>query len=124
MSNFDLEELKLSKWQFFLTVSFILLLFVSLSLTYNQILKFKKERPIYNKKEELNVLKTYRVIGLLIAVGYLFIDIFDKQIKEKYNKKTSGDNLEITAGVLTVAATIITLYLAFIGDDSTENPDV
>ena len=41
MRNYNLEELKLSKWQFGLTVLFIILLFISLTLTYNQILKFQ-----------------------------------------------------------------------------------
>ncbi len=126
MTNYDYEELKLSKWQFGLTLLFILLLIVSLTLTYNQILKFQKQKPIYSNKEADNILKIYRIIGLLIALGYLIIDVIDKGVKEENNIDTKTANLQIDAGILTVIATIIVLYVAFTSDssDDLENPDV
>ena len=126
MTNYDYEELKLSKWQFGLTLLFILLLIVSLTLTYNQILKFQKQKPIYSNKEADNILKIYRIIGLLIALGYLIIDVIDKGVKEENNLDTKTADLQIDAGILTVIATIIVLYVAFTSDssDDLENPDV
>ena len=59
MTNYDYEELRLSKWQIGLTLLFILLLMVSLTLTYNQILKFTKQKPLYSDKEADNILKIY-----------------------------------------------------------------
>ena len=126
MTNYDYEELRLSKWQIGLTLLFILLLMVSLTLTYNQILKFTKQKPLYSDKEADNILKIYRVIGLLIALGYLIIDVIDKGVKDENNLDTKTADLQIDAGILTVIATIIVLYVAFTSDssDDLENPDV
>ncbi len=126
MTNYDYEELKLSKWQFGLTLLFILLLIISLTLTYNQILKFQKQKPLYSNKTADDILKIYRVIGLIIALGYLIIDVIDKGVKEENNLDTKTANLQIDAGILTVIATLIVLYVAFTSDssDDLENPDV
>ena len=126
MKNYDLEELSLAKGQLYLTIAFIILLLVSLTLTYNQILNFQKLKPLYNNKTADNILKGYRVFGLLIAIGYLIIDIIDKNIKEKYSKNTKSATLQIDAGILTVIATVIVLYVAFMGNNETdiENPEV
>ncbi len=125
MRNYNLEELKLSKWQFGLTVLFIILLFISLTLTYNQILKFQNKEPLYNKKTSNTVLKFYRVAGFIIALGFLLIDLIDREIKKENNINTKTAELQIYAGILTVISTIIVLYVAFIGNGFTdiENPE-
>ena len=126
MTNYDLEEIKLLKWQFLLSSLFILSTFISLTLTYNQILKRKKEPPIY--KEELNVLKFNRILASLIALGFVVINIRDKNIKLWFNDRDEKvANMQISASVFTLLATLIVLYIAFtdgIDFDSNLNPEL
>ncbi len=125
MTNYDLEESKLLRWQFGLSLLFIFTLFVSLTLTYNQILIHEKKKPLYTNKTSDDILKLNRTLGLLIALAFLYINIIDKEIKKEHNLDLKTADLQIGAGILTVISTIIVLYVSFIGDGivAIENPE-
>lgn len=124
MSNYDLEETNLLKWQFLLSTFFIISTLISLTLTYNEILKRKKLKPLYTKKEEAKVLKFNRTFASLIAIGFIIINVTDKTIRKKYNDcNESVANAQISASIITFIATIIVLYLAFY-NDNIENPEL
>lgn len=126
MSNYDLEEIKLLKWQFLLSSFFIISTIISLTLTYNEILKRKKEMPLYTSKEEKNILKFNRLLASLIALGFIIINVIDKNIRKKYNDcDEMVANAGIAASTLTLLATLIVLYLAFYNNSiNTENPEL
>lgn len=124
MSNYDLEELKLLKWQFGLSIAFIFTLIVSLSLTYNEILKYEKKPPLYNEQNAYDVQVINRILGALIALGFLYINCIDKQLKEKHNLDTNSANLQVDAGILTFIATIIVLYVSITSNSPIENPEI
>jgi len=126
MTNYDLEEAKLLRWQFGLSLLFIFTLIVSLTLTYNQILIHEKKKPLYTNKTSDDILKLNRTLGLLLALGFLYINYIDKGIKEEHNLELKSANLQIDAGLLSVIAAIIVLYVSFMGDGQTalENPEV
>jgi len=125
MTNYDLEEAKLLRWQFGLSLLFIFTLIVSLTLTYNQILIHEKKRPLYSDKTSDDILKLNRTLSLLLALGFLYINYIDKGIKEEHNLDLKSANLQIDAGLLSVTAAIIVLYVSFMGDGQTalENPE-
>lgn len=125
MTNYDLEEAKLLKWQFGLSLLFIFTLIVSLTLTYNQILIHEKKPPLYKEETSDDLLKLNRTIGLIIALGFLYINYIDKDIKKQHNLDLKSANLQIDAGILSVIAAIIVLYVSMIGDGVTaiENPE-
>ena len=128
MSNYDLEEVHLLNWQLILSSLFILSTIVSLTLTYNQILRRKQVRPLYNSLEEQRVLKLNRLLATSIAIGFLIINIKDKKVRLIYNDcDEEAMNMQVGASVLTLAATLIVLYLAFNNTNqevNIENPDL
>lgn len=122
MTNYNLEESELLKWQLLLTFIFIGTLFVSLTITYNEILKMEDKDPLYNEDVELAILKINRFIALVISLGFLLINVRDKNLKEFYNQGNLKDaDKQIIAGIFTVISTIIVLGTAATG--STENPE-
>ena len=128
MSNYDLEEVELLNWQLILSSLFILSTLVSLTLTYNQILRRKKEKPLYTSLEEQKVLRFNRLLATSIAIGFLVINVKDKRVRLNYNDcDEKAADMQIGASTLTLLATLIVLYLAFSsGDDEVdiENPDL
>ncbi len=125
MTNYDLEEAKLLRWQFGLSLLFIFTLIVSLTLTYNQILIHEKKKPLYTNKTSEDLLKLNRTLALIISIGFLYINYIDKGIKEEHNLDLKTANLQIDAGILSLLSAIIVLYVAFMGDGATalENPE-
>lgn len=125
MTNYDLEEAKLLRWQFGLSLLFIFTLMVSLTLTYNQILIHEKKTPLYTQKMSDDILKLNRTLGLILALGFLYINLIDKNIKQEHNLDLKTANLQIDAGVLSVLAATIVLYVSMLDDGATavENPE-
>ena len=124
MTNYDLEEAKLLRWQFGLSLLFIFTIIVSLTLTYNEILIHEKKKPLYTEQTADDILKLNRTLSVLLALGFLYINYIDKGIKEEHNLDLKTANLQIDAGALNLLATIIVLYVAFMSDGTTalENP--
>lgn len=128
MSNYDLEEVNLLKWQFILSSIFILSTIISLTITYNQILRRRNETPLYSDVEELYILKFNRLLATGIALGFIVINVIDKKVRAKYNDcNEKVADLQIGASSLTLIATLIVLYIAFSsggGGAGTENPEL
>ena len=128
MTNYDLEETELLNYQLLLSIVFIINTLISITLTNNQILKHKHKEAIYTKDQEQNVLKFSRLLGLIIAFGFLLINTQDKKVKQKYNLcNEKNANLQINASTLTLIAALIVLYIAFSSPDNTtsiENPEL
>lgn len=125
MSNYDLEEDYLLKIQICLSIIFIFTVFVSISLSYNSMISLEGRDKIYSDEDALNVLKLNRVISLLVALGFVLINIYDKYVKEKYDLDKGEANLQILASIMTLISSIIVLYVAFSSDSSiinNENP--
>ena len=125
MSNYDLEEDYLLKIQICLSIIFIFTVFVSISLSYNSMISLEGRDKIYSDEDALNVLKLNRVISLLVALGFILINIYDKYVKEKYDLDKGEANLQILASIMTLISSIIVLYVAFSSDSSiinNENP--
>lgn len=85
----------------------------------------RKKKPLYTNKTSDDILKLNRTLSLLIAIAFLYINIIDKGVKEENNLDLKSANLQIDAGILTVIASIIVLYVSFTGDGEValENPE-
>ena len=122
MTNYDLEEGTLLKIQFALTVLLIGSLLISLTLTYNEILKMNDDKPLYDENEEIEILSFNRVLALIISLLFLMVNIKDKNLKIKYNQGNLDDaNKQIIAGILSFLASLTVLGTAITG--SVENPE-
>ena len=128
MTNYDLEEAKLIKWQMGLSTLFIFTLIISLSLSYNELLKHQKKPPLYNKETEDAILVLNRIIAFCIAIGFLLINLTDKEVKQQYNEgNMKYADLQIDASLITLVASLIVLYVAVDGANGStqiENPEI
>lgn len=127
MSNYDLEEDYLLRLQIILSIIFIFTLFVSISLSYNSMMECEGRGRIYSDKDALNVLRINRIISLLVALGFVLINMYDKSVKEKYNLDKGKADLQILASIITLVSSLIVLYVAFSSNSSiisNENPEI
>ncbi len=126
MSNYDLEEDVLLRLQICLSIVFIFTLIISISLSYNSMMECEGKDKIYDDEDALNVLRINRIISLLVALGFVLINIYDKSVKEKYNLNKGNADLQIIASFITLLSSLIVLYVAFNNNSSiigNENPE-
>lgn len=126
MSNYDLEEDVLLRLQICLSIVFIFTLIISISLSYNSMMECEGKDKIYDDEDALNVLRINRIISLLVALGFVLINIYDKSLKEKYNFNKGNADLQIIASFITLLSSLIVLYVAFNNNSSiigNENPE-
>ena len=126
MSNYDLEEDVLLRLQICLSIVFIFTLIISISLSYNSMMECERKDKIYDDEDALNVLRINRIISLLVALGFVLINIYDKSVKEKYNFNKGNADLQIIASIITLLSSLIVLYVAFNNNSSiigNENPE-
>ena len=127
MSNYDLEEDVLLKYQICLSFIFIITILISISLSYNAMMDFEKKEKFYSDEEEQLILRMNRIVSFLVALGFILINIYDKAIKEKYNLDNDTSSLQILASLFTMISSLIALYVAFNSNGlftSNENPEI
>ncbi len=124
MTNYDLEERKLLKFQIFLSLIFIFTTIISISLSYNLILEFDGKNKIYNHKEADEILKINRLISVFVSFGFIFINIYDKKIKEENNLSNRFSDVQIIASLFTLVSSLIVLYVAFNSSSSINNENI
>lgn len=125
MSNYDLEEDVLLKYQIVLSSIFIFTLLISISLSYNSMMECEGKNKLYRDEDALSILKINRIIALLVSLGFLLINIYDKYVKEKYDLNRENADLQILASFVTLISSLIVLYVAFNSNNSiisNENP--
>ena len=89
-------------------------------------LRLEKSKTLFNDDEVLSLLRINRFVSFLVALGFLFVNVCDKKIKRKYNKESISSDLQVIASIITLASSMIVLYVAFSGDSSivgNENPE-
>ena len=127
MTNYNLEEAELIKVQ--IVLSFILLFttIISISLSYNFLLDLENKNPIYSDKESYDILIFNRIIMFTIAFIFIYINVRDKKVKEKYNLEDEFADLQIWASVFSFIASLIVLYVGIESGNnitSSENPTI
>lgn len=127
MTNYNLEEAELIKAQIGLSLVLLFTTIISISLSYNFLLKLEDKRTIYSDKESYEVLIFNRIILFTVALMFLYINIKDKKIKEKYNLKDEFADLQIDASLLNNISALIALYVGLKSGSnvtSSENPTI
>lgn len=125
MTNYDLEEAKLIEIQIVLTLITVLSIIISLYISYDTLKKTKNEDRIFNDNMSNNLLKLNRIIGIILAICFLIINIYDKNVKKKYNKDLKDADIQIWAAILTLCAALLVLNVSD-KDNLTgeENPEI
>lgn len=112
-SNYNLDEVKLFYLQIILSFCLIISILISVSLSYNEILKLENKKPIYDNEMEKKILIFNRIFSVLIAIGFVFINIIEKRDSEETSAKAKEySNFQISAGILNLIASLIVLYIA------------
>lgn len=124
MNNYDLEEATLVKLQIGLTLITILTIIISLYLSYDTLLGLEKKNKLFSEDFSSDLLLINRYVGVFLAICFLLINIYDKEVKVKYGKNLKEADIQIWSSVLGLAATLLVLYVSFSGDSliSEENP--
>lgn len=84
------------------------------------------KEKIYSDDEAINILRINRVIAFLVSIGFLFINVRDKRVKEKYDYSINGADLQIMASIFNLLSSLVVLYIAFTNSSeiiSNENPN-
>ena len=115
MTNYDLEESELIKLQILLSFVLLFTTIISITLSYDFLLKLEKKPPIYSEKESLDILIFNRTIMFIVAALFIYINIRDKNVKEKYNSEDEFANLQIDASLFNFIGGAIVLFLGGLG---------
>lgn len=127
MTNYDLEESELIKLQILLSFVLLFTTIISITLSYDFLLKLEKKPPIYSEKESLDILIFNRTIMFIVTALFIYINIRDKNVKEKYNSEDEFANLQIDASLFNFIAAAIVLYVGVKSGSnitSEENPTI
>ena len=111
MTNYNLEEAELIKVQIGLSVILLFTTIISISLSYNFLMMLEKKEPIYNDKDSYNILLFNRGLMFIVALMFIYINIRDKRVKEKYRLEDEFADLQIWASVFSFFAALIVLYV-------------
>ena len=113
MSNYNLDQVSLFYLQILLSSSFIATILISISLSYNEILKIQHRKPIYDYEMENKILLFNRSLSVLIAIGFLWLNVQDKKTIPEDKQDIKYANLQIDASILSLLGSLIVLYVAF-----------
>ena len=127
MTNYDLEEAELITFQIALSVILLFTTIISISLSYDYLLKIKKEKPLYSEKEASDILVFNRLIMFIVSLLFLYINVRDQDVKEKEGSQDRFSSLQIIASILSLSSAIIVLYVGVLSVNnivSEENPTI
>ena len=89
----------------------IITILISISLLYNQKLDIKDDKTIFTAKETQKISEFNRDILLVIALAFLFVNIWLYNISKEEGEDLESYKLQIVASILTVIAALIALYV-------------
>ena len=127
MTNYNLEEAELVKVQIVLSVILLFTTIISISLSYNFLLGLEDKKTIYTEKESYDILLFNRTVMFVVAAIFIYINIRDKSVKEKYNLEDEFADLQIYASLFNFIAALIVLYVGIKSGSnitSNENPTI
>ena len=127
MTNYDLEESKLIVAQIILSLILLFTTIISISLSYNFLMKLEKKETIYSSSKSYDILVFNRFLMFMVSLIFVYINVRDKNVKIKYNSEDEFTDLQILASVLTLMAALIVLYVGVKSGAniiSEENPTV
>lgn len=111
MTNYDLEEAELITLQIVLSVVLLFTTIISITLSYDFLMKLEKKEPLYAEEEATDILIFNRLVMFVVAIIFIYINIRDKSVKEKYNSEDEFADLQILASVFSFIAALIVLYV-------------
>lgn len=118
------QEITAIDIQIIVSLVSIITILISISLLYNQKLDIKNEKTIFSAKETQKISEFNRDILLVIALVFLFVNIWLYNISKEEGENLNSYKLQIIASILTVIAALIAIYVVRNPSDRGEIVDV
>ena len=113
------EEIKYINYQLIGLGITLITTVIAIIITYNQKLGTAKKEKILSNKDSLKLTYFNRILILLIAILFLYINYRFYEIDKEKGVDIKGDILQITASILTIVGALIAIYVVSLSN--TEN---
>ena len=115
MKNNDFKdlEIKILDIQLIATALFVVSLFISLLITYDEKIKLENDKGLFSNKTSQNLALFNRVFVVILALVFIYCNYVSKKIAESKNDDTESIELQILAGLISLVASIIVLYVVY-----------
>lgn len=122
------EEIKYINYQLLGLGMTLITTVIAIIITYNQKLGTAKRKKILTNKDSLKLTYFNRIIILLIAILFLYINYRFYQIDKEKEVDIKGDILQIIASLLTIVGALIAIYVVTLSNTENiadiENPNI
>lgn len=115
MKNNDFKdlEIKILDIQLIATILFVVSLFISILITYDEKIKLENNKGLFSNKTSQNLSLFNRIFVVILALVFIYCNYISKKIAEYKSDETESINLQILAGLLSLIASIIVLYVSY-----------
>ena len=96
-------KLNINKGQIIALFLFIIVLFISLLLSYNERLSLKNKEPLFDSREVLLIAIINRIIVVLLSLYFVYTSIIINNLDNK-------NNIQVLTSILAFLASLIGLY--------------
>ncbi len=122
------EEIKYINYQLYGLGITLITTVIAIIITYNQKLGAAKRKKILTNKDSLKLTYFNRILILLIAILFLYINYRFYQIDKEKDVDIKGDILQIIASILTIVGALIAIYVVSLSNTENiadiENPNI
>lgn len=115
MKNSDFKdlEIKILDIQLIATILFVVSLFISLLITYDGKIKLENDKGLFSNKTSQILALFNRIFVVILALVFIYCNYVSKKIAESKNDDTESIELQILAGLISLVASIIVLYVVY-----------
>lgn len=115
MKNNDFKdlEIKILDIQLIATALFVVSLFISILITYDEKIKLKTKKGLFSNKASQDLALFNRIFVVILALVFIYCNYVSKKIAESRNDDTESIELQILAGLISLVASIIVLYVVY-----------
>lgn len=109
--NTKKKQIDLLTIQLWTTVIYLVSLFISIILTYDDRQRLKKEPPLFSRKQNNNISIFNRWFVLFLTLSYLYVSYQNTKIAKQKGQPTWPSNLQLFSSELSTIGAIIVLYV-------------
>lgn len=115
MKNNDFKELeiKILDIQLIATILFVISLFISILITYDEKIKLENNKGLFSDKTVQDLSLFNRIFVVILALVFIYCNYISKKIAEYKNDEIESTELQILSGLLSLVASVIVLYVVY-----------
>ena len=126
----DEREISLIKYNILLSVLFVISVFVSIVISYNQELELEGKKTFFDSKTANDIVLLNRLFVILIVIGFLIVNYYEYIIGVAKNKNLKPLKQQLFISILNIISAFIALYIVYENLNTNfpisdiENPDI